>query len=151
MKPRNFTVNLLLTLVFIAQIVLSLLTPNWQFIFFGIAGLILLIPEWILNVKHKAVYLSFKGVFQVLILVLGVGLFLYGLILSIAFSLSESLAQGCGGTVSHSEFDKFVAEYYMFTIIPIIAKVIMNIVDFALYKKERRQLIEAKMSLTSAE
>lgn len=145
MKPRNFVTNILLTLLFIAQIFISAFTPHWQLLFFGVIGVILMIPEWILTPKHRAAYISVKAVFQVLIIVLGVLMALYGFVIFVTYDLAESLAQGCGGgeaNISHSPFDKFSAQFTMFMILPVLFKVIMNIVDFALYRKERRKYIK---------
>lgn len=144
MKPRNFITNILLTLIFIAQIVLVLVSKtDWKLIFIGIAGIILLIPEWILKPTHKAWYLVYKGVSQVAFAAQIVFTVVLGFVLLLAYGLAEGFAQGCGGTVSHSEFDKFVASYIFYMSIPIAIKIIMNIVDFILFKKELRKATKA--------
>lgn len=139
MKPRNFITNLLLTNIFIASIVLVIISKiDWKVIFIGVAGIIVLIPEWILLPKHKAWYLTYKGVSQVAFIALIVFSVMLGFVFLLAYGLAEGFAQGCGGTVSHTEFDKFVASYIFYMSIPIACKVIMNIVDFILFKRELR-------------
>ena len=58
--------------------------------------------------------------------------------LYIIYDVAEGLAEGCGGTVSHSELDKFSAQFSMLIFIPVFVKVAMNIVDFVTYKKDKR-------------
>ena len=144
MKPRNFITNILLTLIFIAQIILSVMTPTWEMLFFGVAGVLLLIPDWFLKVKHKKGYITYKSVQQMLIILVGVGCTFMGFLLYVIYDVAEGLAEGCGGTVSHSELDKFSAQFSMLIFIPVFAKVAMNIVDFATYKKEKRKLEEER-------
>lgn len=141
MKPRNFITNILLALIFVAEIVLVLVAKaiDWKVIFIGIAGIILLVPDFILKPKHKAGYLVYKSLSQVFLVALGVASLFLGFVFALAFGLAEGFAQGCGGTVSHTEFDKVVANCLLYMFIPIICKIIMNIVDFALYKRELKK------------
>lgn len=144
MKPRNFIINILLILTFIAEIVLVLLAKaiDWKLIFIGIAGICVLIPDFILKPKHKAFYIVYKSLSQVGLIALGVITCVLGFVFSLAFGLAEGFAQGCGGSVSHTELDKFTADFIFYLFIPIIAKLIMNIVDFALFRRELKKYNE---------
>lgn len=139
MKPRNFVINILLMLVFIAQMIISLLT-TWELFFFGLVGVIILIPELILSVKHGIAFIIYKAIFQVLVSVLGAFCALYGFVLYLAYEVAKDLAMSCGGNITHSKLDEFGALFNMLVLIPIVAKIIMNIVDFATYRKERKKL-----------
>lgn len=141
MKPRNFVINILLMLVFVAQIIISLLT-TWQLFFFGLIGVIILIPELILSVKHGKGYIIYKAIFQVLVTALGVVCAGYGFILYLVYEAASSIASSCGGTVSHDNLDEFGALFNMLILIPVVAKIVMNIVDFATYKKDKKQLLK---------
>ena len=141
MKPRNFITNILLTMIFVAQIILSAITPAWQMLFFGVVGVILLIPDWFLRVKHKKGYITHKSIQQALIILVGLGCSAMGFLFCAIYDVAESLAEGCGGTVSHSELDKFSAQFSMLIFIPVLVKVTMNIIDFSTYKKDKRNLM----------
>ena len=141
MKPRNFIVNIMLTLLSIFLIIgvcfgTQIPLPT---LFIGVGTILVLIPEWILKPKHRAFYLVYKGVAQVLftaLIIISVFLgFLYGFI----FELQNDLAQSCNSTINHSEMDEFLATYLMLYGIPILTRIIMNIVDFATYRKERKK------------
>ncbi len=138
MKPRNFITNILLMIMFVAYIILVLVAKSidWKMIFIGIAGIVILIPDLFLKPKHKVGFLVYKSIAQVEWLTLIVISAILGFIFVAAFGVAEGIAQGCGGTVSHNELDKFVANFTLYMFIPLICKVVMNVVDFILYRKE---------------
>ena len=138
MKPRNFITNILLSIIFVIYIILVIVAKSidWKMIFIGVGGLLILIPDFFLKAKHRAWYLTYKSISQVGWIVLIIVSFILGFIFVIAYGVAEGFAEGCGGTVTHTEFDKVVANFTLYMFIPLLCKVIMNIVDFALYKKE---------------
>ena len=144
MKPRNFVVNIILVLLCVAQIVLTFVAPSipfWPF-FIGLAGILFLIPDWILKPKHRAIYIVYKSLAILLFLLVGVASGFFGFIFGLIFGIAKDLAEGCGGTISHTELDTFYANY-CFIISPVfLIKVAMVITDLAVYKKDRRKLEE---------
>lgn len=138
MKPRNLVVNILLSILFVIQIIFSIVSIcPWQLLFIGVSGLLILLPDWFVRPKHRSWFFIYKSIAQVLFIVVGVFTFLYGFVLAISYGVAEGFAQGCGGTVNHTNFDKYVAEYFILLVIPILIKIIMNIFDFIFYKKEK--------------
>lgn len=142
MKPRNFITNVLLMLIFIAEIILVVVAKSidWKVIFVGVVGVILLVPDFFIKPKHRALYLVYKSFSQLGVVLLIIASAFLGFIFHLAFGLAEGFAQGCGGSVSHTELDKFVAYYLMYLFVPLLAKLVMNIIDFAVYKKDLKSL-----------
>lgn len=142
MKPRNFISTILLLILFLSLIIFVPFAKkiDWKVIFIGIAGIIVLIPDLFLRPKHKAGYLVYKSLAQVGLIAIMFFSVVLGFVFALGFGLSEGFAQGCGGNITHTPFDKFVANYMMYMFIPIIFKLVMNIVDFALYRKELKKL-----------
>ena len=141
MKPRNFVVNIILTLlsIFLTISVCFGTQIHWAILFIGIGVILTLVPEWILKPKHKATYLVYKGVAQLILLILMFMTLFFGFIYTLIFDVQNSLHQSCNSTISHSELDEFLASYLMLYAIPIFVRIVMNIIDFATYKKERKK------------
>lgn len=143
MKPRNFVINIILIILALAQMILSIVSTSipWGFMFIGLAGIILTIADCFLKVKHKAVYIVFKSIFIFLFSSLVIATLFISIIVNLIFGIATGIAEGCGGSVSVSNLDMFVINYYFAVVVVYLTKVGMLITDLAVYKKDKKQLL----------
>ena len=144
MKPRNFATNILLVILCVVQIIMTILAKEIHplLLLIGVVGILILFPDWFLKVKHRAGYIVYKSLAIVLFLALAIVSGGLGFIFSLVFGVAEGLAESCGATTSHTELDKAVANFCVFLVFPFVVKIAMIITDLAVYRKDRRKLLE---------
>lgn len=138
MKPNKFALNVTLVFISVAQIILSFITNlPWAMMFIGLVVIILLIPDFILKVRHKVGYLVYKGISQFFFVAGAVATILFGGFMTLLFVALEDIARGCGGTTNITTLDMIHSVLIIIIGICLLVKAIFNIVDFVKYKKEK--------------
>ena len=141
MKPNKFAVNAILVFISIVQIILSFITNlPWAMMFIGLVIIILLIPDFILQARHKVGYLVYKGISQFFFVVGAVATILFGGFMTLLFITLEDIARGCGGTTNLTTLDMIHSILIIAIGVCLLVKVIFNIVDFVKYKKEKNAI-----------
>lgn len=142
MKPTKFALNSIIVFISFAEILFSFISfLPWQMFFAGLGIIAILVPDWILSVKHGKKYLVYKGISQGLFAAISILLIFLGGFLWLTLEVVEDIAEGCGGVTNITTLDKIGVLLLVILGFVLFIKVIFNIIEFARYKKERRKIV----------